>query len=115
MLNQFKHPAESVRGEKYSLPISEASFKLWIAAASETSAKCLLVRVSQAANNHVSSKDAFEEAKNSMTYTAKNAQLAAILFITGLNNVVLPTLFIVVNNIDNIVKPEIDRNQVKQC
>ena len=32
------------------------------------------------------------------TYTGKIAQLAAILFITALNNVVLPTLLIAVNN-----------------
>ena len=34
-----------------------------------------------------------------MNYTRKNAQVDAILMKTGLNNVLLPTLFIVVNNI----------------
>jgi hypothetical protein len=32
-------------------------------------------------------------------YTRKNAQVDAILMKTGLNNVLLPTLFIAVNNI----------------
>jgi hypothetical protein len=32
-------------------------------------------------------------------YTSKNAQVDAILMKTGLNNVLLPTLFTVVNNI----------------
>ena len=35
-----------------------------------------------------------------MRYTRKNAQVDAILMKTGLNNVLLPTLFIAVNNID---------------
>ena len=33
-------------------------------------------------------------------YTRKNAQVVAILMTTGLNNVLLPTLFTVVNNIE---------------
>jgi hypothetical protein len=37
-------------------------------------------------------------------YTAKNEQVVAILMKTGLNNVLLPTLFTVVNNIDNNIE-----------
>jgi 3D (Asp-Asp-Asp) domain-containing protein len=33
-------------------------------------------------------------------YTRKNAQVDAILMKTGMNNVLLPTLFTVVNNIE---------------
>jgi hypothetical protein len=36
----------------------------------------------------------------SRDYTRKNAQVDAILMKTGLNNVLLPTLFIAVNNIE---------------
>ena len=40
-------------------------------------------------------------------YTRKNAQVDAILMKTGLNNVLLPTLFIAINNIENnIVTPD---------
>ena len=36
----------------------------------------------------------------SLNTTAKNAQVVAILMKTGLNNALLPTLFTVVNNIE---------------
>ena len=35
-----------------------------------------------------------------LAYTRKNAQVDAILMKTGLNNVLLPTMFIAVNNIE---------------
>jgi hypothetical protein len=38
-----------------------------------------------------------------MLYTRKNAQVDAILMKTGLNNVLLPTLFIVVNNSERYI------------
>jgi hypothetical protein len=38
--------------------------------------------------------------ENGSTDTCKNAQVVAILMKTGLNNVLLPTLFTVVNNIE---------------
>ena len=36
-------------------------------------------------------------------YTAKNDQVVAMLMKTGLNNVLLPTLFTVVNNIEQYI------------
>jgi hypothetical protein len=36
-------------------------------------------------------------------YTAKNDQVVAMLMKTGLNNVFLPTLFTVVNNIEQYI------------
>jgi hypothetical protein len=38
-------------------------------------------------------------------YTRKNAQVDAILMKTGLNNVLLPTLFIAANNIEQYCYP----------
>ncbi len=43
------------------------------------------------------------------TYTAKNEQLVAILLRTGLNNVLLPTLLIVVNNNVQSVVRKVDK------
>jgi hypothetical protein len=39
------------------------------------------------------------------TYTRKNAQVDAMLMKTVLNNVLLPTLFIAVNNIEQLLHP----------
>jgi hypothetical protein len=39
-------------------------------------------------------------------YTAKNDQVVALLMKTGLNNVMRPTLFTVVNKLNNIVTPD---------
>ena len=48
-------------------------------------------------------------------YTAKNAQVDAILMKTGLNNVLLPTLFTVVNNIEQYCYLTILFNIVDKC
>jgi hypothetical protein len=50
-----------------------------------------------------------------MTYTAKNDQVVAILMKTGLNNVSLPTLFTVVNNIEEYCYTRFRLNSIVQC
>jgi hypothetical protein len=49
-----------------------------------------------------------------ITYTRKNAQVDAILMKTGLNNVLLPTLFIVVNNIEQYCYTRFRLNNIVQ-
>jgi hypothetical protein len=47
-------------------------------------------------------------------YTRKNAQVVAILMKTGLNNVLLPTLFTVVNNIEKYCYTRFGLNNIVQ-
>jgi hypothetical protein len=47
-------------------------------------------------------------------YTAKNDQVVAMLMKTGLNNVLLPTLFTVVNNIEQHCYTQFRFNNVVQ-
>jgi hypothetical protein len=47
-------------------------------------------------------------------YTRKNAQVDAILMKTGLNNVLLPTLFIAVNNIEHYCYTRFRLNNIVQ-
>jgi hypothetical protein len=49
-----------------------------------------------------------------LAYTAKNAQVDAILMKTGLNNVLLPTLFIAVNNIEQYCYTRFRLNNIVQ-
>jgi hypothetical protein len=49
-----------------------------------------------------------------LVYTAKNAQVDAILMKTGLNNVLLPTLFIAVNNIEQYCYTRFRLNNIVQ-
>jgi hypothetical protein len=47
-------------------------------------------------------------------YTAKNDQVVAILMKTGLNNVVRPTLFTVVNNVEQYCYTRFKLNNIVQ-
>jgi hypothetical protein len=49
-----------------------------------------------------------------LLYTAKNDQVVAILVKTGLNNVVRPTLFTVVNNIEQYCYTRFRLNNIVQ-
>ena len=49
-----------------------------------------------------------------LRYTRKNAQGVAILMKTGLNNVLLPTLFIAVNNIEQYCYTRFRLNNIVQ-
>jgi hypothetical protein len=49
-----------------------------------------------------------------ITYTAKNGQVVAILMKTGLNNALLPTLFTVVNNIEQYCYTRFRLNNIVQ-
>jgi hypothetical protein len=49
-----------------------------------------------------------------MNYTRKNAQVDAILMKTGLNNVLLPTLFTVVNSIGQYCYTQFRLNNIVQ-
>ena len=49
-----------------------------------------------------------------LAYTRKNAQVVAILMKTGLNNVLLPTLFIAVNNIEQYCYTRFRLNNIVQ-
>ena len=49
-----------------------------------------------------------------LVYTRKNAQVVAILMKTGLNNALLPTLFIVVNNIEQYCYTRFRLNNIVQ-
>ena len=52
---------------------------------------------------------------SSNLYTAKNDQVVAILMKTGFNNVVRPTLFTVVNNIEQYCYTRFRLNNIVQC
>jgi hypothetical protein len=62
--------------------------------------------------NNVGSKTLFSPVEH--MYTRKNAQVDAILMKTGLTNVLLPTLFIAVNNIEQYCYTRFRLNNIVQ-